>query len=450
LLRNPGERIEERHQANVRQNLRWNRTSAVAFLREMADRRGAPAAGELLAAAACYEETLRLAEAMVVKGAGQDATVRLRLAEQVEALAVPELAAARHLEQAAVLLTVRREGERVWIEGVKGFDAGQYASSIHGCEAVVAEFLGSSLSYDDLVGYDGFVFRAGLHKEMCPSAGHPCCGYMCVGRSVSMLPWRAKVFEAAPWSEPKADRAAFEAETCAAIKASIDRGFPVEYGGEEDGLIVGYADEGRRWLCQHPYHKQGRERFWHDEVKGFAGGAWPWSIVVWGDWMPAEQRPAPAEALVAALEQATDMWGTEKRGDYWCGEAAYGHWLDWLRGVEAGTVANPKGGMQGNGWCYNVLLDNRAIAGRWLAQQAEWVDGEARGQLLVAADHYRRMADELIVGYGCPWSLTLGPGQFDQWNPQLRQEEIRRLEAAREHDRSAIAAIGKALAAMPR
>lgn len=343
---------------------------------------------------------------------------------------------------------VRREGERVWIEGVRGFHPGEYASSVHGCAAVVAEFLGSSLSYDDLVGYDGFVFRTGVHKEMCPSAGHPCCGYPCVGRSAGMLPWRARVFEAAPWSEPKADRAAFEAEACAAIKASIDRGFPVQYGGEEDGLIVGYADGGRRWLCLHPYHKQGRETFWHDEVKGFAGGAWPWSVVVWGDWVSAEQRPALAEALVASLGQAVDMWGTEKRGDYWCGEAAYGHWLDWLRGVEAGTVANPRGGMQGNGWCYDVLCHSRAIAGRWLARQAETCDGEAREQLLAAADHYRRMAEELIADYGCPWSLALGPGQFDQWTPQLRQEEIRRLEAAREHDRSAIAAIGKALAAM--
>ena len=45
-------------------------------------------------------------------------------------------------------------------------------------------------------------------------------------------------------SEPKNDRAAFEAEACAAIKASIDRGIPVHYGGEEDGLIIGYANEG--------------------------------------------------------------------------------------------------------------------------------------------------------------------------------------------------------------
>jgi hypothetical protein len=343
---------------------------------------------------------------------------------------------------------VRRADGRVWIDGIKGFHPGEYASSIHGCEAVVAEFLGSSLSYDDLVGYDGFVFRIGLHKEMCPSAGHPCCGYMCIGRSVRMMPWRTTLFESAPWSKPKEDRAAFEAEACAAIKASIDRGYPVEYGGEEDGLIVGYADEGRRWLCLHPYHRQGRELFWHDEVKGFAGGAWPWGIVVWGELAPAEERPTPQEALVASLKQAVDMWQAEKRGDYWCGEAAYREWLAWLQGVEDGTVVNPKGGMQGNGWCYDVLCHSRRIAGRWLAQQAERFDGEARTQLLVVADHYRQMAEELIDGYGCSWSLAMGPGQFDQWTPQLRQEEIRRLESAREHDRSAIKAIGNALAAM--
>ena len=102
-----------------------------------------------------------------------------------------------------------------------------------------------NISYDDLICYSGFAFRIGIHEQMCPSAGHPCCGFMCMDGAHRALPWRAKLFEAFPWGEKREDLAAFEAEACAAIKQSIDRGVPAHYGSEEDGLIIGYADEGR-------------------------------------------------------------------------------------------------------------------------------------------------------------------------------------------------------------
>ena len=51
------------------------------------------------------------------------------------------------------------------------------------------------------------------------------------------------------------DRAAFEAEVRKAVKDSIDHGVPVHYGSEEGGLIRGYADDGRRWWCVHPYYQ---------------------------------------------------------------------------------------------------------------------------------------------------------------------------------------------------
>jgi hypothetical protein len=353
---------------------------------------------------------------------------------------------ARHLEagKGRSQMTVKRDNEKVWIDGVKGFDSGHYASSPHGCQATILSALGETLTYDDLVCYSAFAFRVGVHKEMCPSAGHPCCGYMCIGRSNDALLWRVKSFS----YKPGEDRAVFEATACAAIRDSIDRGVPVHYGVEEDGLIVGYADEGRRWLCLHPYHKEGKETFWHDEAKGFAGGKWPWSISVWIEPKPVEERLDHRETVLAALQQAVDMWQTEKRGDYYCGDAAYTHWLAWLRGVDAGTVEKPKDGMQGNGWGYDVLLHSRTIANRWLRSQADGFDGEAKKQLLVAADRYHELAEGLIADLKCPWDLALPPHRFGDWTPAIRQDQIRRLEAAREHDRAAIAAIRKALAGL--
>ncbi len=347
------------------------------------------------------------------------------------------------------MAAVKREDGRVWLDGVKGFSPGECASSVHGCMATIAATVGESITYDDLVCYGSFAFRVGLHEQMCPSAGHPCCGYMCVDGSVRALPWKGRVFEAFPWSPPKDDRAAFEAEARDAIRQTIDAGVPVHYGGEEDGLILGYADEGQRWLCMHPYHKGGRELFWHDEVTGFAGGSWPWAIVAWTEPKPAGERPDDRELTLAALGQAADMWQTEKREAYFCGEAAYENWLAWLGGVDDGSVADPAAGMQGNGWCFDVLAHSRRIAGRWLADKADLFGADAAGHLRAAAEHYAAAAEAVMKDLDCPWSLAPGPDEHEQWTPAMRRDQAARLAAARDHDRAAVAAIDRALAAMP-
>ncbi len=342
-------------------------------------------------------------------------------------------------------MEVKRSDRRVWIDGVKGFSPGEYASSPHGCMARILQSLGEALDYEDLICYGGFAFRVNVHEQMCPSGGHPWCGYACVDGSAEAMPWDSKSF---PNGEPKADRAAFEAEVRAAVRSSIDRGVPVRYGSEEDGLIIGYADDGRRWWCLHPYHKWGAEPFWHDEADGSAGGKWPWGVTVWTNPKPLGQRRSDRKLTVAALRQAVEMWNTEKRDAYFVGDAAYGHWLGWLRDVEAGKVNDPKAGMQGNGWCFDVLIHSRRIAGRWLKDKADSFTGEAAEQLRVAADHYARIPELCMKDVDCPWELAPGPGSFEKWTSEMRQSQIARLVAAREHDRAAIAAIQKALESM--
>jgi beta-lactamase regulating signal transducer with metallopeptidase domain len=346
-------------------------------------------------------------------------------------------------------LKVKRENGKVWIEGVRGFDACEYDSSVHGSQARILQTIGESLSYDDLICYSGFAFRVGFHETNCPSAGHPCCGYMCIENGARALPWKFKLFEVPKGGKQHGNQAAFEAEARAAIKASIDRGIPVHYGSEEDGLIIGYGEEGRRWWCVHPYHKNGTEAFWYDEATGFAGGKdkWPWGIAVLTEPKSKEERVSNRDLTIAALKQAADMWKTEKRGAYFVGDAAYAFWLKWLRDVEAGTVKDPKAGMHGNGWCFEVLIHSRRIAGRWLKQTADDFTGETGRQLRIAADHYTQLVEVCMKDINSPWDLAPGPVRFDAWTSRMRQQEIARLEAAREHDRAAIDAITQALAA---
>lgn len=341
-------------------------------------------------------------------------------------------------------MTVTRTDALVTIDGVAGFDTGEFASSVHGCMARIARAVGEGVTYEDLVCYNGFAFRVGVHAQWCPSAGHPCCGFFCVNDNV--LPWATRCFTCFPWDEAKADQAAFEAEVYAAVAASIDRGIPVQYSREEDGLIIGYADGGRRWWCVHPYHRGGREAFWHDEVGGFAGGHWPWSLCVWTAPKPAEQRVPPRDLLLGALRQAVTMWTTEKIQDYYCGAAAYAFWLSWLRDMEAGTIEAPAGGVQGNSWCFDVLLQNRRIAGSWLARQADAYPAAAP-HLRAAAASYTRLVEVCLRDINCPWDLTTKPADADGWTSRQRQEQIARLEAACALDAAAIGEIALALQA---
>jgi len=53
-----------------------------------------------------------------------------------------------------------------------------------------------------------------------------------------------------------------------------------------------------------------------------------------------------------------------------------------------------------------------------------------------------------MKGLKSPWDLALRANRLAAWTSELRQQQIARLEAAREHDRAAVAAITKALDAL--
>jgi hypothetical protein len=57
-----------------------------------------------------------------------------------------------------------------------------------------------------------------------------------------------------------------------AVVDSIERGVPVQYGNEEDRIIVGYQKNGEEWTCLHPLRDRGRKPFVPDQ--------WPWGVAV--------------------------------------------------------------------------------------------------------------------------------------------------------------------------
>ncbi len=100
LLRNVKEATESRHHWNVRGNLIWNRTAAVAYVRSVAERRDGQAAEELLAAAATYEKVLQQLKLLDLKAISADAAKRRQVADNIDRIAKLEQEAIVHLERA--------------------------------------------------------------------------------------------------------------------------------------------------------------------------------------------------------------------------------------------------------------------------------------------------------------------------------------------------------------
>src|SRR5262249_15282925 len=95
---------------------------------------------------------------------------------------------------------VHRDADKVWIDGVEGFGSCEFASSVHGVQARICQIIGEPLTYEQLLCYGGLGFRVQVHDAMCPSAGHPCCGFVCIENSNRALPWRKTYYESFPWS----------------------------------------------------------------------------------------------------------------------------------------------------------------------------------------------------------------------------------------------------------
>ncbi len=214
----------------------------------------------------------------------------------------------------------------------------------------------------------------------------------------------------------------------------------MQYGSEEDGVIVGYQKDGQEWLCLHPYHgKMGREVF--VETK------WPWGIAIYTDRKAGV--PSRRQVATEALRQAVAMALAQEAGAYQMGYAA---WEGWIRKVEALDNADEKtrkNSMQGNSWIYFNLVKGRQAAATYLRLVADQFSPEAAGHLRKAADVYGRMANEVLTSKDAkPEAIAPGPWDLKEgqtWKAETRAEQVRRLKVALPLEREAIAEIAKAM-----
>lgn len=336
----------------------------------------------------------------------------------------------------AVKVRVFREDDRAVIEGVEGWGFAERGSSVHAAQEAVMRAIGEDVSYGRLVGVSGLAFRMQVSKEgLCPSSPHSFCGFRCVARSTSALPWEVRIFEVKPDDLERVE------EVRRAVVASIDRGVPVQYGSEEDGVIVGYQRGGQEWICLHPMHDAGKRAF--IETK------WPWGIAVFTE--PKREMPSRRELALGALKQAVEMANAEEAENYYVGFKAWDKYIGKIEALEKADDEARNDAMLGNSWIYECLARYRGIAAEYLRAVAHEFEPEAAAHLRKAGELYERMSNEVLQGDKSLWDIapqrwTLKEGET--WTSEMRQEQIGRLKTALTLEHQAIKEIEKALAAM--
>jgi len=329
---------------------------------------------------------------------------------------------------------INRENGKVWLEGVQGWFVGDKESSVHAAQEAAMQAVGEQIDYHTLLGVSGLAFRMQVSKDgLCPSSPHSFCGYPCHQRSTQALPWEVAVYQVKPEDTHGV------AQTRQAVLESIERGVPVQYGSEEDGLIVGYQADGLEWLVLHPYKEGGKTMVVDRD--------WPWGIAVFTH--PKETQADPFDLAQGALHQAVEMAHEDECQGYYLGFRA---WEDYIAKLSALLDASPQqrqDSMVGNAWIYECLIQYRRSAAMYLRRVAADFPGKGASHLHKAASLFEQMANRILCDQeNCPSAIAPYPWMLKEgqtWTAGQIEDQLSRLQEALPVEREAIADLGQAL-----
>lgn len=332
--------------------------------------------------------------------------------------------------------TVNRHGDKVWLTGIDYWSVGEKESSLQAAQEAAMKALGEQVDYDYLVGVSGLAFRMQVFaKELCPSSPHAHCGYGCADRSAEFIPWK---MEPMPM---RADGSMDRDKANKMVVESIDRGTPVLYGNEEDGLIIGYQKSGREWICRNPFGQSMSEDIVNTRD--------PWGM----GFLTGRKTETPDKVKLEreSLEQALKMAEMTESNGYYLGQKAWDSYIEQLQALDKADEKTVKDRMLGNAWIYECLVSYRRSAASYLRRIAPDFPEKARPHLLKAADLYESVWSKVLTDkdHNClsvaPYGWSLKPGQ--KWDAGMRAAQIDRLRKAFPLERQALRAIAKALEA---
>ena len=337
---------------------------------------------------------------------------------------------------------VRRDGCRVWLDGVPAFVADQVSTPI-ACLSVAMRSLGADCTYPWLMGVSGHAFRFQLSKGFrpeadgwCGSSPHAACGHNTYRHAVEALPYRVVPL---PCHAQPADTVA---AARARVTASIDAGIPAVAASEEDTLIVGYVCNGDALLRRGPFDAPSQApQEWTDA---------PWGFSVLD---PRPAAPDRSELVRESLSRAAEIaWLTETGAEsgrpgsgYDAGLPALDRWASELRADAAFGALDAEAlrrVQQFNAWIFHSLCDARQAAAAYLPVAAPLAPEASRPHVEQAGMLYGEVARALTAT--CPATVAPYPGMMapgETWSQALRHQQANTLRRAIAYEEPAMEAL---------
>ena len=359
----------------------------------------------------------------------------------------------RHVEKVtktAAHQQVRRQGGRVWIEGVPELRWGQPCGcTFAGAMSAALSVTSRPVSYHDIMGYAGLAFRVRWYRrfdqpDWCPSS--PVGEFDDEIRMVSRIvgwPMHLESEMGKAENDPHMERFA------TAIKESIDAGLPV----------VGYPDKDLNVAVAYGYEETDSDAvfLWNaynrSELRVSAKKVGPWLLFLTDRVQPLEPMTALRKALTTPNWRRSRMNANRPNQDasYLYGRGAIEQWRKDIGQADEFSPEQRSKLFFVSYWCFDSLIDARRAASRFLNEQAGKMDDEARSALAETARIYGNLAQLGAAVCFQEKAAFWGPGTgktLEDWTPEIRKREQEILAEIEAMDSQAASQIDKALAAM--
>ena len=329
---------------------------------------------------------------------------------------------------------IHHEGNKVWLEGIKGWSANEKVSSVHAALEAIMMALGEDISYDYLLGISSLTFRMQV-GGLCPSSPHPGCGYDCIERASKVVPWKFKGYGI------DQDKKENPKELNEIIVQSINKGLPVITGEEEDGLIIGYHKKNNEYICLHPWRNGGKKPF---VVNSQGEICWGFSVVTERKTGAIDHRTL----VIDSLKQAVKMARTKRAENYHVGFKAWEQYIKSLKKLSKNKKIKSDEDIIGNAWIYKCLIQYRDVAAKYLLLIEDHFNETAKEHLKNSSALYSQISQD-ILKYDT--GLEKVTGEYDSlkesvsWTKEMYQDQIKRLEKAQPLEVQAIDEIERAL-----
>ncbi|KPK41865.1 MAG: hypothetical protein AMK72_14840, partial [Planctomycetes bacterium SM23_25] len=373
-----------------------------------------------------------------------DADTRKELARLIAGALDAERAAVAETERALVAAQeaetearVKREGGRVWLEGLKSRPAWiTHMGCLMGC----MKYLGNDASRAWAYGGTGFAFALNIHEAVCPSGPTAWPEARCdeLASNIGVTVARVSAHKS------EGDLAATQQQAWRKVQEAIDAGLPC-FGWELDipewYVIHGYDDEGNILFRDFG----GEERSLHHTKLGDTGIGVA-AVMVVRPGPAADDRTVVRDALAFALEHGAGKHSYEL---YHTGLPGYDVWIAALENEELAKTDEVIGFGQGyNGMCW---AECRRRAFEFLQEAKERLNDDELAPLFdEAIEHYATVSESLTqVSKTFPFDADDQAAMARRIkDPDRRTRAVTALKTAREAEAAGLKTLAKTAVAL--